>query len=462
MKIRNWIVALQIFSICLSAQATLPQKLEKLLSSHGKKVSFSLRDTDGKEVSSFNGDLALSPASIAKAVTTACSLDVLGPQFQYETLFSASGQIEGDSLKGDLVIQGSGDPSIVIEDLREIVEKLRFVHGIKKITGDLIFDLSYFGKRALPTAEGFEGDSGRSFTADLTPISFNQNSFSIWVTPDLRDSKKTRAVSLPAQVVDVEISNRSKIASSTEVSVSYDPKKMEATVAGGMTKDAEPKGIYRAVGDSYEYAFKLFRRLWLDAGGEWPKGEAKYSNTPVKATLLWKHGSNPLSKILNDVNKLSLNLGAEMIFLAAGGSKFDRPANYDKSLNLLKECLSGYKIPEGSIVLNNGSGLSRQARIKTSGLSLFLQKYAQTPYAPEYLSSFGILGVDGTTKARLKNFAGRARLKTGSLKDVRSIAGYLYSADKKAYSFAMIQNSVDPNDAKQLEDEVIKTILQEL
>ncbi|MBK7963454.1 MAG: D-alanyl-D-alanine carboxypeptidase [Bdellovibrionales bacterium] len=110
-----------------------------------------------------------------------------------------------------MVIQGGGDPSLVIEDLREVIEKLRYVHGIKKIEGSLIFDVSYFGVKSIKTAEGFDGDNGRSFAADLTAISMNQNSFSFWVTADHRNNQKTRAVTLPAQVLDIEVTNKTKL-----------------------------------------------------------------------------------------------------------------------------------------------------------------------------------------------------------------------------------------------------------
>lgn len=325
-----------------AADSDLSESFKKILGNK-KNISMSLRDSEGVELFNCNGDLALAPASIAKTVSTSCSLEVLGPQFQFETKFGYTGKIEGDTLNGDLVIQGSGDPSLVIEDLHEVIEKLRYLYGIKKITGNLIFDVSYFGVKSLSMANGFEGDEGRSFAADLTPIIFNQNSFSIWVTPDPRDSKKTRAVSLPADVLNVDIANKSKIASLTEVSVSYSPNKLAATITGSMSKDAEAKGIYRSVDDTYDYAFKILQHLWLKSGGEWKNGQFKISSTKVASDLLWNHSSRPLAKILMDVNKYSLNLGAEMIFLAAGAEKYGRPSSYDKSLMLLRECLSKNK-----------------------------------------------------------------------------------------------------------------------
>lgn len=433
---------------------------KKILAGSGAKVSFSMRDAEGNEVVAVNSSQLLAPASVAKTVSTACSLDVLGPQFQFETVFAMKGKIQDNTLEGDLVVKGNGDPSLIIEDLHEIVEKLRFVHGIQKITGNLVIDASYFGKKSLSIADGFEGDEGRSFTAELTPYSVNQNSFSFWVVPDMRGGGKTRAAALPAGALNVQITNKCKVGGETEVSVSWDPDKLHATIGGTMAKDAEPKGIYRSVDDAYAYALKLMNRLWIDSGGEWKNPEVKVSTEAVKATVLYRNISRPLSKILNDVNKLSLNMGAEMIFLAAGAEKYGTPASYDKSLKLLGECLNEQKIKAGDIALTNGSGLSREAKLRVSALSQFLARYHTSAYAPEYLSSFGLLGLDGTVKSRLKNYPARARLKTGSLRDVRSIAGFLYNEEHKPFAFAMIQNGVNPTDAKKLEDRIIEAFLK--
>ena len=452
-----------IFFFTLAAPAEkIENEIRSLLAKQTHQYSFSLRGMDGQELIHINGDKALAPASIAKTVSTGCSLNALGPQYQFETLFGYRGKIEGDTLKGDLIIHGGGDPSLVIEDLREVIEKIRYVHGIKKIQGDLIFDVSYFGVPSLKMAEGFEGDNGRSFAADLTAVSMNQNSFSFWVTADHRNNLKTRAVTLPAQVLNLEVINQTKVGSGNSIAVSYDPSKQKATLSGQIRSDSEPKGIYRSVEDSYEYYTKLIHRLWLDTGGEWAKIKFVIETKSVKSTLLWKNSSKPLAKILMDINKLSLNLGAEMTFLAAGIADGNQPATYEKSMVLLKSCLKDFSIDSNGIILTNASGLSREALIKTSALTQFIYRMQKSPYAPEYLSSFSLLGIDGTAKSRLLPYAGRARVKTGSLRGVRSITGVLTSKKQEPLTFALILNGVESNDGeiKKTEDLIIEKILQ--
>ena len=465
--------------------STAQDEIQKLLAPYKKKVGFSLRDRSGKELFHVNGAQFFAPASVAKAVSVGCSLRELGPFFQYETVFGYRGKIEKGVLKGDLVIQGAGDPSFVIEDLKEILEKIRFVHGVQKIEGSLIFDVSYMGVKSLQLAEGFEGDNGRSFAADLTALPMNQNSFSFWAVVDPENAKTVLATTLPAHVVDVRITNKMVVKKSSGNSenfgdsggaggssaassggplvVSYDPSKQTATLSGAMVSGAEPKVIYRAVGDVYGYYLNLVARVWKDMGGVWGNPEYKIETQPVKMSLLYKHNSRPLGKILMDVNKLSLNMGAELTFLAAGVSAQGRPATYSKSLSLLKRCVREMGVADGEIQLTNASGLSREARVKPSALTLFLINHLRTPYAQEYVSSFSLMGFDGTAKTRLAGkYPGRVRVKTGSIQKVVSLAGYVYDKDFVPKSFVLIFNDVDRNDTsvKDVGDRIVEVLLR--
>lgn len=448
-------------SLCLAAPTDETSlKVKKYLEKAALQYSFSLRNVRGEEILSVNSGLSLAPASVAKTVSTFCSLKELGPHYQFETLFGYRGKITDGVLDGDLVIQGAGDPSMVIEDLREITEKLRHVYGLKKITGKLIFDVSYFGKNSIKIANGFEGDDGRSFATELTPTPFNQNSFAIWVVPDFSKKGHTQASVMPANILEMSLSNSSKMGDSTQISVSFDTNNDKIKVSGHLGEDDE-KAVYRAVDDYYEYYAKLIRKLFVEAGGQWNSFTYQTEIAPMKFQLLTKYTSRPLAKILMDINKFSLNLGAELVFLAAGAHKYSRPATYEKSMKLLNECLVQQRIESGAISLTNASGLSREALIKTSALSAFLAEAKKHFYASEYMSSFSLLGLDGTTKTRMKHYASRARVKTGSIRGVRSIVGYVYSQTGEVLSFALILNGTKLGDGevKSLEDQVLSIVM---
>lgn len=440
----------------------LADEIQALLRPYGEKAAFSVRGPGGEELMQVRGQTLYAPASVAKSVSTACSLWELGPQYQFETSFGYRGKVQNGKLTGDLIIQGSGDPSMVTEQIREVIEKIRHVYRIKTIQGQIIFDVSFLGTKTLTMAEGFGGDAGRSFATMLTPLPLNQNSFSFWAAPNLESLKQTNITILPRDVMDIKVKNQVKVGASSQVSAYYNPELRSASLGGTASRDGDLRGVYRAAPDVYEYYFNLIRQFWTDAGGTWEKPSYKIETSAVTSTPLLKHSSKYLSQILMDINKFSLNLGAEMVLLTAGANKLGTPATYEKSKTLLGNCLKEFGVNEGGIELSNASGLSRDSKMKPSELTKFLMNYWKHPYSPEYLSSLSLLGLDGTAKSRLTKFAGRGRVKTGTLKDVHTIAGFLFDEDHRPYSFALFFNDVSMGNPalKKTEDRVMELLLE--
>lgn len=409
----------------------LPPSVEKILKPYGTQASFSAQDATGKELANYQGDVPFTPASVAKLVSSACSFSHLGPSFKFETRILTTGVLKDGVLSGNLIFKGAGDPSFVIENLKEILEQLYVVFGIREIRGELIFDLSYLGVEFLSLANGFEGDEGRSFAADLSALPFNFSSFSFWIWGG--DGKIITSV-LPKDSVSVRMQSQLTLApsGSTQVSVNFNPKTQVAGLSGKVASGAEPRVIYRAVPNHFQYVATSVERVWKELGGRWPGFKWRTSTAAVAGDLRLIHRSQPVSKLLMDVNKLSTNYAAELILMAAAVQRFGVPGTQEKMKRLLSDCLqsSGFK-PE-QINLENASGLSRTSRISASALSEFLRRVSQSAFGPEYLSTLSILGVDGTTRARLPDLSGRARLKTGTLRGVRTISGYVYGKDRSA------------------------------
>ncbi|MBN8554822.1 MAG: D-alanyl-D-alanine carboxypeptidase/D-alanyl-D-alanine-endopeptidase [Deltaproteobacteria bacterium] len=444
-----------------SAVSPLQQKIQKILKPYGSQVGFSVRDSQGVELAEVNGELAMSPASVAKLVSSACSLSSLGQNFQFETEFGMTGSLQNGVLDGDLVIRGAGDPSYVIEDLKENLERLAVVYGIKEIRGKLIFDTSFFEKPELLISDDFNGDQDRSFRAKLTPLALNFNSFSIWA---VADGNKSKVEILPKGVWDPKIINQVKVARDTSLSISIDFAEEKIRVSGTISSDGNPKVLYRALPDPYAAFARLFKRVWLEQGGiaKFPAKDFQISTSPVRYKKLFSHTSRSINRMFLDINKLSTNFGAEMILLTAGAKKFGAPATLQKSKKLLSSCLNDLKISEEKIRLENASGLSRTSKIHASALSAFLTKVKNLEYAPEYLSSFSILGRDGTTKARLSSHAGRARLKTGTIQNVKSIAGYVFPSSLQPMSMVLFFNcpKCSQSDMLDAEDDILRLLLE--
>jgi D-alanyl-D-alanine carboxypeptidase/D-alanyl-D-alanine-endopeptidase (penicillin-binding protein 4) len=440
----------------------LRKDILQLIKSYGENVSFSLGTLEGKELIGIRGDQLFSPASVAKMVSTACTLSHLGPDFRFETPFGYRGEIKDGKLNGDLIIQGSGDFSFVIEDLKMAAEQLRHVFGITEITGKLVFDVHYLGRPSLKIFEGFEGDRGRAFTSVATAHPINHNAFSVWVFPQ---SPQPRVSIIPHMALPLDITNRLTMVNGrlngSRTQLDYRPEEAKLIVSGQIGRSDEVRAYYRSLANPYESFAQLLKHNLELQGVKW-KGEVSFSPTALSFSPLWTHRSTNMGRLLEDVNKLSTNFGAEMALLAAASKAFGLPTSLEKSQRLIAQCISGWGVSGEDIQLENASGLTRQSRVKASAFTRFLASVSRAHYFPEFLSSLAILGLDGTTRSRLPQHVFRARLKTGSLANVRSIAGYIDHPEHGRLAMALFLNcsSCDLGRWGRVEDAVMSRILQ--
>ncbi len=421
-----------------------------------------MRDSKLKELIAINSTLPFKPASVAKMVSSACSFQELGSEYQFETRWGYRGELKAGVLNGDLVIHAAGDFSFVIEDLKMIVEMLRFVHGIQRIQGKLIFETSAFEQATWDHFDGFDGDEGRSFHAQMTALPINHNSFAVWAasSPD-----GARAHIIPAESMGLQLINQLKLKpgrlNGSEIKLSYDINAKRFVLSGAIGSEDEPKAFYRALPDAYESFARLFKFNFESLGGKW-EGSYETSTTPLSTKTLLVHRSRPISKLFMDINKLSTNFGSEMILLAAARKAKGAPAGLNKARAFLKDCLQSYSIKNTEMDLENASGLSRSSFIQTQALSRMLTQIKGQSFYPEYAASMSILGQDGTTRNRLKELKGRARLKTGSIRGVRSIAGYIQAMSGEELSFALFLNcdNCDLSRWQETENRVLQELIQ--
>jgi D-alanyl-D-alanine carboxypeptidase/D-alanyl-D-alanine-endopeptidase (penicillin-binding protein 4) len=179
--------------------------------------------------------------------------------------------------------------------------------------------------------------------------------------------------------------------------------------------------------DRNEFIERLFRGLWTYLGGSF-SGQVVEGRAPDDARLLAEHSSRPLAEVLRDINKTSDNPLARLLFLSlgTGGAVAGSNTSAD-SARAVRSWLQQQGIGDAGLVLDNGSGLSRSERIRPAMLAALLAAEYRSNWAPEFVSSLPIVALDGSMRRRLADSpaAGRARLKTGSLRNVAAIAGYV-------------------------------------
>ena len=191
-----------------------------------------------------------------------------------------------------------------------------------------------------------------------------------------------------------------------------------------------------------EYAFGLFKALWQQSGGVL-SGTLKLGALPPDARLLYTYESLTLGEVIRLVNKFSSNAMARTLFLTLGAEKFPgRPATPEEGREAIRDFLARHDITIPGLQLENGSGLSRNERITAAGLADVLLAAYRSQFMPEFAASLPLSATDGTLKRHFRSpeMQGRLRMKTGTLDDVKALAGYVHAASGKTFITVVILN----------------------
>jgi D-alanyl-D-alanine carboxypeptidase/D-alanyl-D-alanine-endopeptidase (penicillin-binding protein 4) len=210
-----------------------------------------------------------------------------------------------------------------------------------------------------------------------------------------------------------------------------------------------------------QYVGGLFLALWQDLGGVFG-GRVLDGEVAPSGRLLASAQSHALSEIVRDINKYSNNVMARQLFLTLGADGEGAPATADKSNRIIKQWLAAKGLSFPELVLENGAGLSRIERISASHLGRLLLAAYNSPVMPELMASLPVTAVDGTMRKRLSGalVAGHAHVKTGSLSNVRSIAGYVLDSHGRRVVVVLIVNHPNAGNAQPVQDALLKWVYQ--
>ena len=155
---------------------------------------------------------------------------------------------------------------------------------------------------------------------------------------------------------------------------------------------------------------------------------------------------------------------ARQLLLTIGQIKVGAPGSKASGAQAIKQWLHDIGINAPELVLDNGSGLSRNERISASTMGKLLEHAWHGPLQPEFLSSLPIAGKDGTMRKRLngKIPVGNIRIKTGLLNDVRSMAGYVISRNNRHFAVVTLHNhsGIQNTTGTQIQDEILKWLYE--
>jgi D-alanyl-D-alanine carboxypeptidase/D-alanyl-D-alanine-endopeptidase (penicillin-binding protein 4) len=398
-----------------------------------------------------NADVPLNPASLVKLLTTYTALETLGPAYRWKTEVYAAGTLEGGTLSGHLILKGAGDPKLTLEQFWLLLRSVR-ERGIRDLDGDLVLDRSAFAPAAYDPAE-FDAEPLRPYNVGPDALLVNFKAVAFHFVPE-PGGTSVRVIAeprpYPLEVVSlVRPTNghcgdwQAKI--QPEFAPAAAPRKaFRALFTGSYPVSCGDRAWNIALFSHRDYVAGLFRQLWEEMGGRWTGG-AHDGAVPSGAALVYTHESPPLAEVVRDVNKYSNNVMARQLFLTLGANGSGAPASLTAARAALEAALAVRGIDTTGLVVENGSGLSRRARVSARTFAQLLRAAYGSATMPEFIASLPVVAVDGTMRKRLKNdaVAGQAHIKTGSLSGVRAIAGYVLDRNGTRQLVVMIVNDAN-------------------
>jgi D-alanyl-D-alanine carboxypeptidase/D-alanyl-D-alanine-endopeptidase (penicillin-binding protein 4) len=427
-----------IFLLLIAACITLPAVAQPLPSAFGQAMhaagvpltalALDVQNLDGgPPFLIHNAGKAMQPASVMKLVTTQAALELLGPDYRWVTHVYTNGVQSGDTLQGDLFIKGSGDPRFAQEDLWRLLRRLRSL-GVRHISGALVLDRSLFLPVVQDTSQ-FDGREERAYNALPDALLLDAKAFNLQVIPDVANQRVQMTIEpllagfsvIPPKLSAGECGDWRK-----QLALVFEPHGLRFTGSYAVACGEQHFAIHALNLSHADFFDAAFRQIWGELGGTLA-GSMHEGLVPATARDLLQWQSNALSEQIRDINKFSNNVMARQLLLTMAAERGSVPATATAGGALVQSWLSANGIPAPEMVLENGSGLSRNERISAATLARVLQRAWQSPTMPEYVASLPIAGIDGTMKKRVQTLGvlGNAHIKTGSLAEVMSMAGYI-------------------------------------
>jgi D-alanyl-D-alanine carboxypeptidase/D-alanyl-D-alanine-endopeptidase (penicillin-binding protein 4) len=416
----------------------------------------------------WRADAPMSPASVMKLVTTYAGLDLLGPGYFWKTRALAQGAVQDGALRGNLLIEGAGDPKLVRERIEDFLQAI-LAKGVRRVDGDILLDRRVF---SLPPhdAARFDADPLRPYNAGPDGLLLNFKALVFKFTPDAA-SGRVRVASEPP-IANVAIAPdvpaaagpcgnwRGKLAAGFD-----DPARV--VFAGSYPASCGEQSWGVAYADPESYAPRVIEAMWQAAGGQLG-GHVKWlTDGAASGQPLVTEYSLPLAELIGDINKFSNNVMAQQLFLTlsvtpAQAGQAAQPGTFAASRAVLARWWRQRLGPRvAAPTLENGSGLSRTERITAAALAALLAQAAGAGQAAAFEQSLPLSGVDDlahglAARNPASEALGRARLKTGTLRDVTAVAGYVQGRSGQRYAVVGLINHPNAPAARPALDRLVE------
>ena len=398
-----------------------------------------------------NSGTLLVPASVAKLVTVATAADAVGWDYRYTTTVRAIGPIVDGTLQGDLIVVGSGDPSIggrAGDDFTNWVQAIKSA-GIRRIEGRVIGDDDLIDE-ARPQLAWAWDDLGYTTGALFGALNLAENRSTVTVAPG-PSSGAPAVLTVDPRLAFRLVTNRVATGPPGSLQLLWPeqrPGEPSLTIAGSIPATAPATTIAVAVGNPTLWFVSALKSRLMGDGLEITGDAVDIDDvvTPLSrdtGTIIYSHRSRTLAEIAQPLLKDSINLYAEALLrLNTAPGVF--PTN-DAALDGVRKRLDAWGISNASYQLVDGSGLSRRDAITADAVLSLLERMADPSAKSPFVTGLPIAGVDGSLSTRMKGTPAEnnVRAKTGTMSNIRTLAGYVTTRDSEHLAFVVLINNFE-------------------
>lgn len=403
-----------------------------------ERMAVVMQEVDARRTKiEWQAEQPMNPASLFKLLTTSAALDLLGPAYTWKTQVWLDGPVHDGVLEGSLVLRGGGDPTLVEERIWLLLRRVRQL-GVEEVRGDIVLDRSLFSPAEGSPAD-FDGEPLKPYNVRPDALLLNYGSVVYTFVPQASAGIARVAVDPPLAGVTVDgsvpLSDAPCADWRGQLKASFGP---VVHFAGRYPAACGERAWPVASAEPREYASRLLQAMWRESGGVL-RGTVREGLSPTKPPS-FVFASPPLADVVREINKYSNNVMAQQVFLTLGAER-GGIGRLAAGREVLQQWLVDRLPPEAVAggVIDNGAGLSRDQRVSAKLLSELLQWAWRSPVMSELMSSLPRGGEDGTLQ-RVQAPAGCAQLKTGSLRDVAGVAGYVRARSGKRYVLVGLVN----------------------
>lgn len=393
------------------------------------------------------------PASNMKLLTLSVAAEKLGWDYRFETLLEAIGPVKDGVLDGDLIVTGTGDPSIVAQDrgasavFAEWAAALRAA-GIRRVAGRIIGDDNAFDDEGLGAGWAWDYLTA-GYAAPSGALSYNENVVSVRISPGARDGEAARVELVPPGAT-FEVANEVLTAAAgTNASVELvrRPGSPRLTVRGRVPASGAAASRTTTIDNPTRYFVEGLRAALAERGvpvaaGAWDIDDLVDAPPATGRRLIARRQSLPLSALGAQFLKVSQNFYGEM-FLKAIGRAPGRPGSADTGRQVVRDTLAAWGIGRDAFVMYDGSGLSRYDYVTADAIVAILKHvWHDEKLRGPFLAALPVGGHDGTLESRMKTSAlnRRVQAKTGTIANMRALSGFLETNSGEKLVFSIIAN----------------------